>query len=94
MDYKLYDRYYTEFVEWGGFPETALVNNTPAKRQWLEDIFGSYYQQEVINLAGYRKGHKVRDLIILLAARVGAQLDVRKLVLRNCRDAKFCVSTR
>ena len=79
LDYELYDRYYQEFVEWGGFPEVALTNDNHAKQQRLEDIFSSYYQQEVVNLADYRKGHKVRDLIILLAARVGSQLDLVKL---------------
>lgn len=79
LDYELYDRYYAEFVEWGGFPEVVLANDNQAKQQRLEDIFGSFYQQEVVNLAGYRKGHKVRDLIMLLAARIGSQLDVLKL---------------
>jgi len=79
LDYKLYDRYYAEFMEWGGFPEVALANGNLAKQQLLEDIFGSYYQQEIMSLAGYRKGHKVRDLMMLLAARVGSQLDVLKL---------------
>lgn len=79
LDYELYDRYYKEFVEWGGFPEVALTADKNAKQQRLEDIFGSYYQQEVVNLADYRKGHKVRDLIMLLAARVGSQLDLVKL---------------
>lgn len=79
LDYELYDRYYKEFVEWGGFPEVTLTNDNLAKQQRLEDIFGSYYQQEIVNLADYRKGHKVRDLIMLLAARVGSQLDLVKL---------------
>ncbi|MEK7627267.1 MAG: ATP-binding protein [Patescibacteria group bacterium] len=79
LDYELYDKYYQEFVEWGGFPEVVLASDKDAKRQWLEDIFGSYYQQEIVNLADYRKGHKVRDLIILLAVRTGSRLDLVKL---------------
>ncbi|MFH1745403.1 MAG: ATP-binding protein [bacterium] len=79
LDYELYDMHYKEFMEWGGFPEVVLVNDKNKKQQRLEDIFGSYYQQEIINLADYRKGHKVRDLIILLAARVGSRLDLVKL---------------
>ena len=79
LEYKLYDIHYREFIEWGGFPEVVLANDKNAKQQRLEDIFASYYQQEVINLADYRKGHKVRDLIMLLATRVGSQLDLIKL---------------
>ncbi|MFH1353814.1 MAG: ATP-binding protein [bacterium] len=79
LDFELYDSYYAEFMEWGGFPEVVLVSDQNHKRDRLADIFGSYYQQEIINLADYRKGHKVRDLVMLLAARVGSQLDLVKL---------------
>jgi uncharacterized protein len=79
LDYELYDGYYAEFIEWGGFPEVVLATDQNVKQERLEDIFGSYYQQEVVNLAGYRKVHKVRDLIMLLATRVGSQLDLVKL---------------
>lgn len=79
LDYQLYNRYYKEFIEWGGFPEVVLASDKHMKQLQLEDIFSSYYQQEIINLADYRKGHKVRDLIMLLAARVGSRLDLVKL---------------
>ncbi|MFH1759194.1 MAG: ATP-binding protein [Patescibacteria group bacterium] len=79
LDYELYDYYYKEFVEWGGFPEVVLENKRQFKKDRLNDIFASYYQQEIINLADYRKGHKVRDLVMLLTARVGSQLDLVKL---------------
>ena len=42
-------------------------------------IFLRHIISKVINLADYRKGHKVRDLIMLLATRVGSQLDLIKL---------------
>ena len=35
LDYELYDKYYQEFVEWGGFPEVVLASDKDAKRQWL-----------------------------------------------------------
>lgn len=79
IEYELYNKYYEEFIEWGGFPEVVLEDNIGTKKQLLNDIFGSYFQKEIINLADYRKNDKIRDLILLLAARVGSRLDLVKL---------------
>ncbi|MFC1613520.1 ATP-binding protein, partial [Patescibacteria group bacterium] len=79
MEYEIYDKYYEEFIEWGGFPEVVLTERIESKKDLLEDIFSSYYQNEILKLADYRKNKKMRDLILLLAARVGSQLDIVKL---------------
>lgn len=79
VDYEIYDKYYEEFVRWGGFPEVVLEKNQENKEELLKDIFSSYFQNEIVNLADYRKNNKVRDLILLLATRVGSQLDLVKL---------------
>jgi len=79
MEYEIYDKYYEEFIKWGGFPEVVLAERIESKRDLLEDIFSSYYQNEILKLADYRKNKKMRDLILLLAARVGSQLDIVKL---------------
>jgi len=79
LDYEQYDKYYEEFVNWGGFPEVVLENNLETKKNLLEDIFSSYFQKEIVNLADYRKVNKIRDLILLLSARAGSQLDLVKL---------------
>lgn len=79
IDYEIYDKYYDEFIEWGGFPAVVLTNGIKRKEQMLQDIFSSYYQNEVIGLADYRKNEKIRDLILLLSSRVGSQLDLVKL---------------
>lgn len=78
-DYEFYNKYYEEFIKYGGFPEVVLEKNLKNKRDLLEDIFSSYFQNEIVNLADYRKNDKVRDLILLLANRVGSQLDLVKL---------------
>jgi len=79
LDYELYDKQYEEYAEWGGFPEVVLRKNKREKKEELKDIFSSYFQNEVIRLADFGKNKKVRDLIILLSARVGSQLDIVKL---------------
>lgn len=79
IHYELYDKHYDEFVKWGGFPEVVLAENTKNKKTLLSDIFSSYFQNEIINLSDYRKNDKIRDLILLLSARVGSQLDLVKI---------------
>lgn len=79
IEYEIYDKLYEEFVEWGGFPEVVSETDFALKTDLLEDIFGSYFQKEVLGLADYRKNEKIRDLILLLAVRVGSQLDLVKI---------------
>lgn len=79
LDYEIYDKYYEEFLEWGGFPAVVLAEGRGKKEQMLKDIFSSYYQNEIVSLADYRKNEKIRDLILLLASRAGSQLDLVKL---------------
>jgi hypothetical protein len=79
LDYELYDSYYQEYLEWGGFPEVVLEKDQKNKESLLKDIFSSYYQHEILQLADFRKNEKIRDLLVLLSARVGSQLDIVKI---------------
>lgn len=77
--YNLIIPYYREYVAYGGFPGVILKPSPQAKKQALQDIFSSYFQQEVISLGGFRKNDKMRDLLILLASRVGSKIDTSKI---------------
>jgi predicted AAA+ superfamily ATPase len=45
----------------------------------LDDIFTSYFQWEVLQLGDFRKNAMIRDLIVLLAQRIGSKLDIQKI---------------
>ncbi len=79
LDYEKYDKYYDEFLEWGGFPGVVLKIGQDKKKKALEDIFTSYYQNEIMNLSDYRKNYAIRNLIMLLASRTGSRLDITKI---------------
>jgi hypothetical protein len=79
LDYELYDNYYQDYLEWGGFPEVVRESDQKNKESLLKDIFSSYYQHEILQLADFRKNDKIRDLLILLSVRVGSQLDIMKI---------------
>ena len=73
------DRYYNEYVLFGGFPGVAQKESIQEKKSMLEDIFSSYFQLEVMQLGDFKKTTVIRDLMLLLMERVGSKLDVQKL---------------
>jgi predicted AAA+ superfamily ATPase len=70
---------YEEYVQYGGFPGVVLKDNSLEKQRMLADIFTSYYQLEVLQIGDFRRNDKVRDLLLLLAQRIGSRLDEQKL---------------
>ena len=70
-------KYYDEYLKSGGFPGVVLEKTN--KRSVLEDIFRSFFEKDVRTLADFRGIRELRDLIILLANRIGSKLDVSKL---------------
>jgi len=72
-------RLYDEYVRYGGFPAVVLEPNQARKFKLLEQVFTSYFEIDVTTLADVRETTKLRDLILLLVARVGSKVDVTKL---------------
>ena len=77
--FSIVDRYYEEFLQWGGFPGVVLKESVQEKKRGLEDIFTSYFQMEVQRLGDFRKNDSIRDLILLCMERVGSKIDVQKI---------------
>lgn len=72
---KLYD----EYLEFGGFPEVVLAGDKEKKLMKLGDVFKSYFEKDVKTLADFGKITAFRDLILLLAQRMGSRLDITKI---------------
>ena len=70
---------YREYVEFGGFPGIVVKASTDEKKEALDDIFAAYFNKEVLGIGGFRNNQVVRDLILLLAARVGSKVEATKL---------------
>lgn len=79
ISYELYISYYKEYIEFGGFPAVVLENGEGRKRVLLEEIFTSYFEKDAKNLADFRDISKLRDLILLLAPRIGQRIEIGKL---------------
>jgi predicted AAA+ superfamily ATPase len=71
--------YYDEYLEFGGFPKIVLEPHPERKKALLEDVFKSYFEKDVKNLADFGNLSQTRDLILLLSSRLAAKIEVSKL---------------
>jgi len=79
--YMRFAHLYQEYVEYGGFPGVVIKSTVPEKREALADIFTSYFEKEILQLSDFRKNTLVRDLILLLFARIGSRIEYQKLAV-------------
>jgi uncharacterized protein len=79
ISYELYKKDYEEYLEFGGFPSVVLESDAERKKKELNEIFTSYFELDVKTLADFRNIDKFRDLIILLAGRIGSKLEISKI---------------
>lgn len=71
--------YFEEYVTYGGFPEVVLEPDFNRKKELLENTFKTYFENDVKTLLDLDDRGKLRDLIFLLAARVGSNVEINKL---------------
>ena len=79
IEYEKTKKLYEEYLEFGGFPQVVLANENEKKKEFLVDIFKSYFEKDVQSLAAFKDIAIFRDLLLLLLKRVGAKMDVTKL---------------
>jgi len=70
---------YEEYIMFGGFPGVVLKTNVEEKKKALDEIFSSFFQLEILQLADYRHNDVIRDLMLLLMQRLGSKLDIQKI---------------
>jgi len=74
-----YHKYYLDYLQYGAFPQIALIADIEKKKRSLIDIFNAYFDKEVAQLADFKYLNKFRDLMFLLMKRVGSRMDITKL---------------
>ncbi len=70
---------YDEYISFGGFPGVVLKTSVEEKKRALEEIFTSFFQLEILQLGDFRKNKVIRDLILLMAQRLGSKIDIQKI---------------
>lgn len=77
--YEKLKKYYQEYCDYGGLPNVVLTDSVERKQQMLEEIFSSYINLDVVTLADFKQTNSLRNVIKLVAARVGNKLNVSEI---------------
>lgn len=70
---------YLDYLTYGGFPEVVLTPDRTVKQSILKNIFTSFFEKDLKLLSDYKDIRELRDLILLLAPRVGSLLDISRI---------------
>ena len=70
---------YENYCTYGGFPEVVLTEDITAKKDVLQDILSSYINIDLVQITDIKKIPELRNIIKLLAARIGSKLDISKI---------------
>lgn len=79
LEYSRLQLKYDEYCVYGGFPEVVLEENLVKKKNILQDILGSYINIDLVQIADIKKLPELRDIIKLLASRIGSKIDILKI---------------
>lgn len=70
---------YEDYCTYGGFPEVVLTEDILEKKDVLQDILSSYINIDLVQIADIKKIPELRNIIKLLATRIGSKLDISKI---------------
>ncbi len=77
--YDLWQGYYEEFIQFGGFPEVVLAGSPKDKVEYLKDILNAYIELDIKLLSDFSVSDSLYKLILLLSNRVGSRIDYSKI---------------
>jgi predicted AAA+ superfamily ATPase len=80
--------FYQQYLKYGGFPEVVMTPASADKQLVLKNIFSSFFEKDLQLLSDYKDIRELRDLILLLAPRVGSLLDITRLASELGVDRK------
>ena len=72
-------KYFEEYLNYGGYPRVVLAQIEDEKRQIIQDIYQSYLEKDIASLLHIQKTESLKNLVRLLASQVGCMLNVSEL---------------
>lgn len=70
---------YKEYCLWGGYPQVVLADSVFEKKEYLQEIFTSYIEKDVIGFLRIKNESNFIKLIKVLASQIGGLVDVAEL---------------
>ncbi len=77
--YDIVNDHYQEYVKYGGFPSVVLASSAADKKRILSEIYSSYINYDVQNLSDFKQITDLRNLVSILATRVGNRINTSEL---------------
>lgn len=72
-------KYFQEFVVYGGYPRVATAQNDEEKREILRNIFQVYLLRDVKDILGFVDDYKILSLVKALALQAGQAISYDEL---------------
>jgi len=70
---------FEEYLYFGGFPGIVQAEDEAHKKNLLADIFTSYFEKDIRQMADFKNLSAFRNFMMLLMQRTGSLLDITKL---------------
>lgn len=75
------NKYYEEYLIFGGYPRVVLADDFEEKKEVLKNIYNTYFLREVKDILGLVDDFKLNKLIQALALQIGNLVDYHELSL-------------
>ncbi len=72
-------KYFEEYLLFGGYPEVVLAKDLETKKTLLENIYSLYFLREVRDLVSLSDDYKLKNLIKALSLQIGNIISYKEL---------------
>ncbi|MBI5230533.1 MAG: ATP-binding protein [Candidatus Magasanikbacteria bacterium] len=73
------NKYFEEYLIWGGYPAVVLSKTEEEKRAVLKNIYNTYFLRDVKDILGLVDDYKLGKLIRALALQIGNMIEYKEL---------------
>ena len=80
---KDFEKAFEEYATWGGYPEVVKTRDEETKRIILKNIYDTYITRDIVELLKITDFSKLRNLLLLLAGRIGNLVNYNDLTLNT-----------
>ncbi|MEK7521940.1 MAG: ATP-binding protein, partial [Patescibacteria group bacterium] len=81
IDFRKINRWYLEYIIFGGYPRAVLAQTHEEKIDALQEIYSSYIERDVVGFLEIRNKTAFKRLLKLLSAQIGQLVNVGELAM-------------